>query len=58
MENRKDLLFISTVALVIVSCKNPSLPIRIALAGCAAALTAEIILDIRRRPYARNDKKD
>ena len=58
MDMEKNLLLAATSMLVLASDEKPSLPVRIALVGLSAALTAEIILDIRRLLNGRSKAKD
>ena len=58
MENKNNLLLTAAAALILASDEKPSLPVRIALVGLSAALTAEIILDIRGLLNGRNKAED
>ena len=58
MENKNNLLLTAAAALVLASDEKPSLPVRIALVGLSAALTTEIILDIRRLLNGRSKAED
>lgn len=58
MDMEKNLLLAATSMLVVASMDKPSLPIRIALAGCAAALTVDLAVEIKELLNGRNKAED